>query len=532
MAKGFVILVLHAHLPFIRHPEDEGLLEERWFFEALTECYLPLLSLLEGLRRDGIPSGLTLSFSPTLLAMLADDWVRGRYRRYLHKLLRLAEREAARTRGDDRFAPVVAMYRDRLLALEQLYNRHHGRLVEAFGRLQEARQIEIITCAATHGFLPVLGVQPEAVEAQVRVGLQAYREHFGRDPGGFWLPECGYSPGLDRVLARHGIRYFLAESHGLLYARPAPRYAVYAPARTPAGVQVLARDPESSRQVWSAREGYPGDYYYREFYRDIGYDLDYGYIRPHLHYQGIRADTGFKYYRITGPTVHKEPYDREAALATADRHAANFMFNRERQIEYLAAAMDRPPVVVAPYDAELFGHWWFEGPEWLDLVIRKSRHDQNVFDLITPGEYLRRYPAAEVLAPNPSSWGEGGYSGVWLDGANHWLYRHLYHGLRRMAQLAAEHPRAQGALRRALNQAARELLLAQASDWPFIMKTGTTVEYATRRFLSHLGRFTRLYEEIRGADLDLSWLGSVEKVDNIFPGLDYHVFAEGGAPPA
>jgi 1,4-alpha-glucan branching enzyme len=202
------------------------------------------------------------------------------------------------------------------------------------------------------------------------------------------------------------------------------------------------------------------------------------------------------------------------------------MFNRERQIEYLASVMDRKPIVVAPYDAELFGHWWFEGPEWLDYLVRKVTYDQNVFELVTPGDYLNTYRRNQVSTPSLSSWGYKGYNEVWLEGSNDWIYRHLHKAAERMADLAKAYPSSDGLRRRALNQAARELLLAQSSDWAFIMKTGTVVPYAVRRTKEHLWRFTKLYEDIRRESIDEGWLSDIEYRNNIFPEIDYSVYAK------
>jgi 1,4-alpha-glucan branching enzyme len=202
------------------------------------------------------------------------------------------------------------------------------------------------------------------------------------------------------------------------------------------------------------------------------------------------------------------------------------MFNRERQIEYLASVMDRKPIVVAPYDAELFGHWWFEGPEWLDYLIRKVTYDQNIFKLITPGDYLDIYKRNQVSTPSLSSWGYKGYNEVWLEGSNDWIYPHLHKAAERMVELAKAYPSTDGLRRRALNQAARELLLAQSSDWAFIMKTGTVVPYAVRRTKEHLWRFTKLYEDIRRDSIDEGWLSEMEYRNNIFPEIDYSVYAK------
>ena len=287
----------------------------------------------------------------------------------------------------------------------------------------------------------------------------------------------------------------------------------------------FGRDLESSKQVWSAEEGYPGDWEYRDFYRDIGFDLDEAYIRPYINGDGVRTFTGLKYHRITGDTEAKAPYDPARAREKAAEHAGNFLFNRGKQVEYLSTLMDRTPVIVSPYDAELFGHWWYEGPDWLDFLFRKMHYDQDVVKPINAREYLERYPVCQVSTPSLSSWGHLGYSEVWLNGANDWVYPHLHKAADRMTHLANRHRGASGTLERALNQAARELLLAQSSDWAFIMKTGTHVSYAADRTVSHLGRFNRLHDEISGGRVDEGWLASVEARDNIFPEVDFRVYA-------
>jgi 1,4-alpha-glucan branching enzyme len=226
------------------------------------------------------------------------------------------------------------------------------------------------------------------------------------------------------------------------------------------------------------------------------------------------------------PLDQKQPYDPEAARRKAELHAGNFLFNRTKQIEYLRQAFGEgpPPIVISPYDAELYGHWWYEGPMFLDLLIRKAAHDQDVLQMLSPIDYLAMYPEQQVSQPPMSSWGAGGYAGVWLDESNDWIYRYLHKAADRMIELARSFQDASGVQRRALNQAARELLLAQSSDWAFIIKTGTMVDYAVRRTREHLLRFTRLYEQIKGNQVDEPWLGQVESRDNLFPEIDYRVY--------
>ena len=252
-------------------------------------------------------------------------------------------------------------------------NKYGNNLLNGFRYYFDRGNLELMTCAATHGFMPLMPNE-NARRAQIEIGCREFERHFQRRPLGMWLPECGYIPGVDKLLRDSGIRYFFVETHGIQHAKPRPRRGVYAPVLCPeSGVAAFGRDRESSKQVWSSIEGYPGDPVYREFYRDVGFDLDFDYVKPHLHSLGVRTNLGVKYYRITGPgdLSQREPYHRIAALQKAADHASNFVFNRERQIEWLAGQMDRPPLIVAPYDAELFGHWWFEGPEWINYLFPK-----------------------------------------------------------------------------------------------------------------------------------------------------------------
>ena len=516
--------MLHGHLPFVRHPEHEDFLEEDWLYEGITETYIPLISIFEKLTEDKVDFRLTLTLSPTLISMLADPLLQERYSKHLNKLIELAHREIERTAWQPHFQGLAIMYLNQFCKARDIFERYSRNLVNAFKKFQDLGKLEIITCAATHGYLPLMDVCKESIRAQVKVAVSHYEGFFGRKPKGIWLPECGFVPGQDEILKEAGIRYFFADAHGVLHGTPRPKYAVYAPLYCKqTGVACFGRDLESSKQVWSSIEGYPGDYNYREFYRDIGFDLEYDYIKPYIHPDGIRINTGIKYFRITGPTDHKEPYVWQLASNAAAQHAGNFMFNRQKQIEYLYDFMQKKPIIVSPYDAELFGHWWYEGPMWLDYLIRKIVFDQEEIRLITPSEYLSENPRNQVFTPSLSSWGWKGYSEMWLQGANDWIYRHLHLSSSRMTELAKIFPNGNGLLKRALNQALRELLLAQSSDWAFIMGTGTHTSYAVRRTKEHVLRFGRLYEDVKSNSIDQDWLADIEYKDNIFPNIDYRV---------
>jgi 1,4-alpha-glucan branching enzyme len=529
--KGFFSLVLHAHLPFVRHPEHEGPFEEDWLFEAITEVYLPLLDMLARLRDEGVHTRLTMSISPTLCEMLSDTLLRARYTQRLENLLALAERELARTfRDEPQFFPTAKFNFESLRATRKQWEEtYRCDLVRAFREMQDAGALEIITCAATHAFLPLISTV-EARRAQIQIAVANYRAHFGRAPRGIWLPECAYAVGLESLLAEVGIEYFIAEAHALLHGEPRPRYGVHAPVQLSNGVAAFARDMETSEQVWSALAGYPGDPAYREFYRDLGWDAPIDYLLPHLCGNAERRPLGLKYHRVTGrdvPLSKKMPYDPQTAAARARTHARHFVDERSKQIARLADAMKgRAPLVVSPYDAELFGHWWFEGVRFVEAALRLLDERREEIACLTPGDYLDTGTPLQTQKLSPSSWGEGGYYKVWLSPENAWLYPHQHAAESRMTALAdrsiTELPN--DATTRALKQCARELLLAQSSDWAFQIHQGATADYAARRFRTHVARFNALADEIERGEIDEMMLQEIESRDNLFAQLDHTVF--------
>ncbi len=521
MAQGYLCLVLHAHLPFVRHPEYEFYLEEQWLFEAISETYIPLIWMFKRLEREKVHFRLTMSLTPPLISMLMDEHLQDKYLKRLNQLIELSHKEVERTRWQPEFQRLAVMYLNRFCEAKDTFLEYGKNIVNAFKEYQDKGYLEIITCGATHGFFPLMETTKASIRAQVGVAVDLHNKALGRAPKGIWLPECGYHPGHDEILREYGIRFFFVESHGILHGTPRPKYGVYAPVYTRSGVAAFGRDMESSKQVWSAVEGYPGDYWYRDFYRDIGYDLEFDYIKPYIQPNGLRMHTGIKYYRITGKTDDKDVYNPDIAMQRAAEHAGNFMFNREKQVEYLASIMDRKPIIVAPYDAELFGHWWFEGPLWLEFLFKKIHYDQRTIKTITPSEYLAEYPRNQVVTPSFSSWGWKGYCEVWLDGSNDWIYKHLHKASERMTELVKEYGHYGDPLvQRALKQALRELLLAQSSDWAFIMHTGTHVEYAVNRTKEHLLNFIDLYEDIKFGAINEEKLKKMEEKNNIFPDIN------------
>lgn len=555
--KGYVSFVLHAHLPFIHHPESNDYLEESWLYEAISETYIPLLKNFKKLVDEGVNFRITMSMTPPLLSMLDNKLLQQKYINYLENLIELSEKEIKRTTFNEKMNNLSKYYYERYSEDLRLFrDEFKCDLISQFKYFQDIGVLEIITCGATHGYFPILYVNEKTVRAQIAVGVQTYERYFGKKPRGIWLPECGYVPEADKYLREFGVDYAIVESHGVLYANPTPVYGTLAPIVSPQGFTVFGRDMESSRQVWSSINGYPGDYNYRDFYRDIGYEADYDYIKPYIAHNGVRVHTGIKYHRITGDTDNKDIYDIQWAKDSAERQAGHFLNSRTEQIENASHYMNKPPIVLCPYDAELYGHWWYEGPYWLYILFKKIYYDECNFELITPSEYMDKYPEIQQCQPCRSSWGANGYSEVWLNPSNDYAHKHLHTAGDRMCELAYKFRDSYDTLNnldnqikelkkekkpitsitssskyrntklqvRALNQAARELLLAQSSDWLFIITNNTMVDYAHRRIKDHIGRFTRLYNELNSGKIDRKFLSEIEEKDCVFPDIDYRIY--------
>ncbi len=526
MLKSYLNILLHAHLPFIRHPEYSEFLEERWLFEAISETYLPLLRSLNRLHEDKIPINITLSFSPSLMAMLQDELLQERYIQHLVKMMELGEKELERTRREGHeFVPLVQIYLDLFSQNYQdfleLYNRN---ILAGFGRLAQLGEIELITTVGTYPFLPFYEHYPESIQAQFDVTQQAFARSFGGVAQGVWLPEAGYFPGLEKYLRDCGVRYFYTSAHAVLFSPDVPRSGLYAPVTLPNGLHAFPRDLSTVSLVWSSKSGYPSDPVYREFYRDIGHDLDLAYVSPYIHLEKTRINTGYKYYAISGDTAHKQPYDPALAKQKIKEHAQNFVFHHLMHFKKVQPLMSVPPISSSPYNAELLGHRWFEGVDWLEAILRELAKQGDQLSTILPLNYLAQYPQHQKVSPIFSSWGNKGYAETWLEGSNDWIYRHLHMAIDRMVELVDRFPDVTGLKRRALNQAAREVLLTQSIDWPVIMRNGTASSYAASRIKEHLANFYHIYDAMGEGKMGTDWLTKVERKNNIFPDINYMSF--------
>jgi 1,4-alpha-glucan branching enzyme len=555
-------LVLHTHLPFVlnhgRWPHGSD-----WLNEAAVECYLPLLEASRRLVADGISPRWTINISPVLAEQLASAAFHKEIEFFLTTRLRYVEdnRGYFRRTGQDALVALTHYWEEYFQRMWGLLRGMGGDLLGAFAELGAAGHLEIITCAATHGYLPLLS-RDESVHLQLRAAIESHTRHFGRRPRGIWLPECAYRPryewappvgairgkrgarpGIEELLAQYGIEFFIVDTHlvrggdplaayrdffpalaALPRERPAMRTVQPARATTPyrayrvasrggtGSAVAFVRDPRTTLQVWSRDHGYPGEPQYLEFHKK--------------HFPG-----GVRYWRVTGAGVDlgdKQLYQPAVAAERVESHADHFVhLVRATLADAAQQAGGTPAVVVSPYDAELFGHWWFEGPAWLEAVARRLA--ANGMRAATLAEVLDRGAPAEATTLQEGSWGEGGDHRVWLNRETEWTWDRVYDaeqalaGRLRRARAADASP----LLQRIVKQACREALLLQASDWQFLITTQSARDYAERRFAEHYAEFKRLVEwadklaqagEL-GADEEEA-LRQLEREDFVFPDLD------------
>ncbi len=547
MAKlGAFTFVLHCHLPYCRLA-GEWPHGEAWIHEAAAETYIPLLNALFDLHEHGTPVRLTLDLTPVLCEQLADADVKSHVVAYLDDRRARAERDVSRLQaaGEPHRAQLAEWYQDWYAAIKQSFVQRYRRdVVGAFRRLQDLGVVEIVTSAATHAYLPLLATD-ENITAQLRVAVKAYRRHFRRAPRGVWLPECAYRPGLETCLAQGplGFRYFFADAHPLVrgnvvgraagdaltgsgclrhnFAVPLngvgprsgstfqPYFVGPAGSNTHSGVAVVARNERAVAQVWNSDWGYPSDKDYRDFHK---WD----------------AESGLKYWRVTdrsGCMGCKEEWVPQVALQRASEHARHYAQLVTGLLKANADAGGGYGVVCASFDAELFGHWWFEGVDWLRETLQLLA-DSDAVDLTTAGDYLDQHPPEDVLALPAGSWGQGSADADWEGEQTRALWQAVNQAEQRMTEVARQfHGRATVEMEPFLAQLARENLLLQSSDWPFLVISGQAADYALQRFNTHLGRFNQLADALEHGQFDVRLPSELYEQDKVFPEVDWRWWA-------
>ncbi len=550
MSVGSFVLMLHSHLPYYRKAGMWPFGEES-VYECMAETYIPLLNIIEELNSEGIKANLTIGITPVLAEQLADEHLNKGFVKFLDNRIDAAQADEKRfsSRGDEKSADFLhqaRFYKQWFSAIKADYQeRWHSDIIGALRRFQDQGLIEITTSAATHCFSPLLETD-SSLHAQFKIGVESYKRHFGRQPQGCWLPECAYRPGdklrpgIERWLYEAGIKYFFTESFVIEGGQTAESRRFFGPYETiehlpvpktketgldtyeaywlkdyPVGV--LARHEQAGFQVWSADHGYPGDGNYREFHKkdDV---------------------SGLHYWKLTSKKTNlgdKQPYSPEAALQRVHDNSDHYAGFIQQQLTDHLKATGQPGLVMVSFDTELFGHWWFEGIVWIKEVIRKLK-TYTAVKMQTASGYLDENPPKQAITLPESSWGSGGHWQVWLNEDTEWMWPIIHEAEKTMEALVDSHKIHKGSngnrnsntlSSRALNQAARELLLLESSDWPFLVTTGQAKEYAIERFNTHNDRFKILVDMLKSGDYEEARIAEIENIDNCFPDIKPEYFS-------
>ncbi len=564
---GFLQFVLHSHLPFVlshgRWPHGAD-----WIFEASAETYIPLLQNLHKSKQLGTPLKFTIGISPVLLEQLSHPSFSEQFSEYLKMKISSAENDKKYFNeiSDIQRLNLANMWEKFYTDVLRFFESIQGDIVSEFRRWQDSEFIEIITCAATHGYLPLLGTD-NSIYAQIAVAKKVHKRHFGVDPKGIWLPEAAYRPGyewippvgndktprlrkgIEQFLYNLDIRFFVVDSHLLkggkatgvyidrfealkkLWSQfesqyvpreevPRSPYKPYLCSSTNGkyATPFFVRDPKSGLQVWSGEWGYPGNPAYLDFHKK--------------HFPG-----GHRYWRVTDANADladKNIYRPEWIPNVIAEQGYHFVQLCSEIIRENAANLNQPPIITAPFDTELFGHWWFEGPRWL-LEVAQNIAKNETLEMSCGWEFLEKFPPGEVVELPEGSWGQGGFHYIWLNSWTEWTWEKIYEAEKIMVEFANkfEDRRNDDGLHRVLSQLGRELLLLESSDWQFLISTWSARDYAENRVSFHWEKFNEIKKI---ADILMSggqpssgmWreFELIELQDDIFPELDPTLWAD------
>ncbi len=521
-----LVFVLDAQLPFVRHLDEPGRMEESQLFTALSETYLPLLRTCTTLETDGVPFKLTIAFSPLLCEMLADPLLQQRYCEFLDRSIEFGALELERNQND----PVLSEIISRQLE-KQKTNRHEyvdiyeKNILKKFDYFATHGYLEILATTATPCFLPLYMDIPEAINAQIETGLIVYRKHFTAVPAGFYLPALAWKDGLETILKSYGFTYTFVDAHGLLFADPPPAAGIFSPAVCENGFSVFARDTLVCTQI-AGPDGIAGSGAYLDVERDIGFEYDGLNLKPLFDVDLGRRKTGYCYHsRKKNGGNDPALYDPKEAETSVLRDARSFIEERLSVLNKAAKTLDGSPVTtVIALPASFFGQDWHEGFDWFDALAREMAESSEIsFSL--PSDRLKIHKPEQIITPYYSSWNSGGYAEEVLNSSNDWMYPYVRKATVRMIDLAERFPDDDSLKERALNMASRELLLAQAMDWYLLMNRQDQSSYARQRFEESIRAFTVVYESLGSNFISTEWLTRIEKRDNFFPEINYRVYS-------
>ncbi|MDR0383039.1 MAG: DUF1957 domain-containing protein [Spirochaetaceae bacterium] len=541
--KNVIAIALNAHLQYARKDGTGFSFEEIPFYSMVSETLLPLLEMFDRLEADKVPFRMGLAVSPVLCHLLTDETMTGNYLDYVDRQIAFGAEERERVKNDPAMLKLANYYYDNAIERRVSFTERYERNIpRALARYQKKGRLELLTSPATNCFLPFYADHYEVIRAQIETALASHKKHFNAKPDGFWLPELGYSNKLSAYMRAYGFRYTIIDTLGALLADPPPKYGSFCPLKTKNGLVLFVKDFYSYRDITDREQGLPVESVFRDFFHDAADDLPLENIKRFLADDGARLATGFKYYSIGDSENPALLYDPDIAAKKAKEHAELFLEWRVSALSRAAGLMsedpDAPTAGASPaalslcaFNADSFGRFWHEGTVFLENVFRSGSAKKEIA-FMTPSEYINSGDEAsfQTIKPEFSSSGFNGYAESLLDASNDGFYRHIFHAAERMAELAERFRNETGIKERALNQAAREILLALSSDWQRLMSTRDSASvpkwrnYAKTAVESHLKNFTTIYEALGSDYLSTRFLTDIEHRNNIFPNINYGVF--------
>ncbi|MGL4524343.1 MAG: 1,4-alpha-glucan branching protein domain-containing protein [Spirochaetia bacterium] len=520
--KGVVVqFVFNAHLPFVRFPQYDDFLEERWFFEAMLHSYLPMLSMMDKLKSDGVKYQISWIISSTLLSMVDDDILKKRFLRYAEKLLRLVEIEKKRCEDLNDLKPIVLCYEEKIQNSLSILKAFNGSVISALKYFADEGFLELIPTAATSAFLPLYQACPQVVRAQISAGITSFSEKLGGyKPQGFWLPHSGYFPGLELYLQEQGIAYTFITTSGLLGEKGLADPDSCKVYQSPTGFKFIPVSRFFVDRIFDQQFGYPTHPVYRDFYRDIAFELPEEEIGDYALHHGEKVPTGLKYFARTGKTEHKDIYRPSRANDQARDHADEFVTTLIDISKEIRSSEVKSPVMTCILDLEFFGDWWFEGTTFCEHALRTLSKSEYA-DTSVPKECISTTFSYKKITPSFSSWGEDSYAQIWLSDKNDWLIRHLYILIERMSELAHRFNDESGLRKRILDQAAKEVMLALSSDWPMLLHAGSNERFASSQLRRFLANFYKICDGLSSNVVYTDWFIRLEKQDNLYLGSQF-----------
>lgn len=475
-----LFIFLHSHLPFSLN-KGRWPFGEEWLFEISLSTYLPLLKIFFELKEMNINFHLNIGLTPVLMDQLKSQYFVEKFLEYIEIKEKRGKNDYERYKNDLKIKLTLDHYMIELYELKNLFIKINYDIVDAFKKFQDEGYLEIGTSAITHAYLPLLKYDFSR-ELQIKNGVKVYKKYINKEPNIIWLPECAYKPGIEKILKEANIKFFILNYHSLieesedvliygkgeLKVNLKDKFSTFFLYKTDYGPYALLRNPDTSERVWSRDYGYPGDGDYREFHKKS-------------------ERSGFQYWKITDknlPLDKKDYYDYKKAIEKSKIHAIDFNNNLEKLFIDFNNKYNLNGLIVAAYDTELFGHWWYEGVNFIKELLILS-NSSKVYKTSNTENLSKIVPTKKGKFIE-SSWGLGGFHYTWYNSNTIWMWEKIHEVEDKFMKISDNIDK------KKLNALLKEKFLLESSDFPFLVTTSTAKDYAISRFNEHYNKFIML----------------------------------------